>query len=155
MRLTSFLLSVCREFSGKHQKSYIVFRVSSDNLSDRVFKCKARVNLASKLGLPVRGIAKGSRIRTHVLHSEVFLPVREKENTVNTDAVTTSIISLDLSFLLRFSLLMTDLKSSRTDLFNFASLISSGEGTTLCLCSSCTVGDGGRKSIMDQLLLIR
>ena len=59
----------------------------------------------------------------------------------DTDAVTTSIISLDLSFLLRFSLLMTDLKSSRTDLFNFASLISSGEGTTLCLCSSCTVGD--------------
>jgi hypothetical protein len=27
---------------------------------------------------------------------------------------------------------MTDLISSRTDLFNFASLISSGEGTTLC-----------------------
>ena len=33
-------------------------------------KCKARVNLANKLGLPVLRIAKVSRIRTHVLHSE-------------------------------------------------------------------------------------
>ena len=57
----------------------------------------------------------------------VFINVLALTEDPDTDAVTTSIIFLDLSFLLRFSLLMTDLKSSRTDLFNFASLISSGE----------------------------
>jgi hypothetical protein len=41
-----------------------------DVVTASVYKCKARVNLANKLGLPVRRIAKGSRIRTHVLHSE-------------------------------------------------------------------------------------
>jgi len=35
-----------------------------------VEKCRAKVALAKKLGLPIRRISKGSRIRTRVLHSE-------------------------------------------------------------------------------------
>ena len=55
----------------KNDKSREIIDVVTASVSgSSVNKCKARVNLANKLGLPVRRIVKGSRIRTHVLHSE-------------------------------------------------------------------------------------
>jgi hypothetical protein len=78
--LRSVISSKKREKNDKSRE--IIDVVTASVSGSSVNKCKARVNLANKLGLPVRRIVKGSRIRTHVLHSEVFLPVREKENTV-------------------------------------------------------------------------